>query len=187
MKNLIEPEKLEYLKSKPMSYDEIEVFLDNNKEVAAGYLCKVIGVSEANFYSWRSKKFKREAKNAALPIDNSNEVIPTGVGKRKYSTEDKLKISKEYSNLKDAEKAPYLRRYGIYSSDIARWTEIIDKAAFEALNSRKPKKGIKTPEQLKIEELQQELQIQEKVISKLSTIIVFQKKVSAILKDHESI
>lgn len=187
MKNLIEPQLLESIMNKTMSYEEIEDFLNQHPRVAAGYLCKVLGVPAGNFYSWRSKRSKRDLKNATLANENPNEVTPTGLGKRKYSSADKLKIIKEYSKLKDAEKATFLRRFGIYSSDIDRWTEITDKASFEALNNRRSKKGHKTSEQLKIEELQKELQDQEKVISKLSTIIVFQKKVSAILKGDESI
>jgi hypothetical protein len=90
-------------------------------------------------------------------------------------------LLRDYVACIDSKRGAFLRTYGLYASDIDRWREVSDRAAIDALSVRKQGRKAKTPDQLKVAELERELQGQEKVISKLSAIVVIQKKVSAIL------
>lgn len=181
MKNLIEPQKLAELKSKPVSYETVESFLANEPKISAGYVCKVVGIAPSNFYAWRRRR-ENAAVNSELALQQPpSAVVPTGGSKRKYSAADKVALLRDYVVCSEGKRGEFLRTYGLYASDIDRWREVTDRAAIDALSVKKQGRQAKTPDQLKIAELERELQGQEKVICKLSAIVVIQKKVSAIL------
>lgn len=181
MKNLIEPEKLLSLKRKPVSYETVEEFLVNEPDVSGGYVCKVLGIAPSNFYSWRVRKGKKETSKKAKENLPPSEVIPTGVGKRKYTPGDMVVLVRDYQKAGEKKRGIFLRTYGLYHSDLERWRAVADQAAIEALGKKKHERVAKSAEQVKIEELEKEIQGQEKVISKLSAMIVVQKKISSIL------
>lgn len=181
MKNLIEPQKLAELKNKPASYETVEAFVATETKLAAGYVCKVIGIAPSNFYAWRRRREKVAAMSELKLQQPPSAVVPTSSHKRNYSAADKVALLRDYVACSDIKRGEFLRTYGLYASDIDRWREITDRAAIDALNVRKQGRKAKTPDQLKIAELERELQGQEKVISKLSAIVVIQKKVSTIL------
>jgi len=188
MKNLIDPQELAILKGKPATYESILDFLDRHPKVAAGYICKVVGIPAGNFYAWRARKQKSPADGTnSSDLSAGGGVAPLGAGKRKYSAEDKVNLLREYSKVDRSKAGEFLRAYGLYESDLERWQSVADLAAVEALRIKKQGPQPKSPEQLKIEELTRELQSQEKVISKLSAMVVAQKKVSAILGISDTI
>jgi len=180
MKNLIEPAKLQELKSKPVSYETILEFLDKEPDVAAGFVCKAVGVPPGNFYAWRLRHVRAEASKKVRESRPASEVTPTGVGKRKYTPAEMVALVRDYEKLDGKKRGSFLRTYGLYHTDLERWKGIADQAAVEAFGKKKRRAG-KSEEQFKIEELERELQGQEKVISKLSAIVVVQKKISTIL------
>lgn len=181
MKNLIEPRKMAELKSRPANYETVEAFLVSEPKISAGYVCKVIGIAPSNFYAWRSRKENTASKSELKLRQPPSAVVPTGGSKRKYSASDKVALLRDYVACSESKRGELLRTYGLYASDVDRWREVTDRAAIEALSVRKQGHKAKTPDQLKIAELERELQGNEKVISKLSAIVVIQKKVSAIL------
>lgn len=188
MKNLIDPQELAVLKSKPATYESILDFLDRHPKVSAGYICKVVGIPAGNFYAWRARKQKASVDAVyTSKLAPGGGVVPVGAGKRKYSAEDKVILLREYGKLDRSKTGEFLRAYGLYESDLERWQSVVDKAAIEALRLKKQGPQPKSADQLKIEELTRELQSQEKVISKLSAIVVVQKKVSAILGISDTI
>ena len=181
MKNLIEPHKLAELKSKPASYETVEAFLASETKLAAGYVCKVVGIAPGNFYAWRRRNERAAAKSDLKLQEPPSTVVPTSGSKRTYSASDKVALLRDYAACSESKRGEFLRTYGLYASDLDRWREITDRAAIDALTTRKQGRRAKNPDQLKIAELERELQGQEKVISKLSAIVVIQKKVSTIL------
>lgn len=181
MKNLIEPKKLAELKSKPANYETVEAFLASETKLSAGYVCKIVGIPPSNFYTWRSRKEKATSKSNLKLQQPPSTVVPTSGSKRKYSAADKVALLRDYVACSENKRGELLRTYGLYASDIDRWREVTDRAAIEALSVSKQGHKAKTPDQLKIADLERELQGHEKVISKLSAIVVIQKKVSAIL------
>lgn len=189
MKNLIDPKELVVLKSKPATYEIILEFLDRHPRVAAGYVCKAVGVPPENFYSWRRRhqKSKDETADALGITIGGGGVVPVGANKRKYSAEDKVTLLREYERLDQSKTGEFFRIYGLYETDLARWQSVADQAAVEALRLKRQGPPAKSSEQLKIEELTRELQGQEKVISKLSALVVVQKKISTILGGLDTI
>lgn len=181
MKNLIEPRKMAELKSKPATYETVEAFLTSEPKISAGYVCKVVGIAPSNFYAWRRRRENAATKSELKSQQPPSAVVPTGGSKRKYTAADKVALLRDYAACSESKRGEFLRTYGLYASDIDRWREVTDRAAIDALSVRKQGRKAKTPDQLKIVELERELQGQEKVISKLSAIVVIQKKVSAIL------
>lgn len=187
MKNLIEPEKLQALKSQPISHEVIAKFLESEPKVSVSYICRTLGIAPTSFYSWRSRRQKSETRRQAQLERPPSEVTPTGAGKRNYSAEDKVALVRDYQGLSEEKRGSFLRTYGLYHSDLERWREVIEQAAVEALSKRKQGRAAKNEDQVKIEELQKELVGQEKVIAKLSAIVVVQKKISTILGISEVI
>jgi|HubBroStandDraft_6_1064221.scaffolds.fasta_scaffold713389_1 hypothetical protein len=180
MKNLIDPKILAELKQEPVSYERIASFLEGNKEITAARLCKLLGVDPQQYYNWKSRTLKRpEGTNGDF------EVVPTGDGKKNYSASDKLTLIKRYITLEGEKRTEFLRMYGLYDSDLARWLEKVDEAALVALSTRKARCDKKSAEQLENERLSKELRGQEKTIAKLSAIVVAQKKISELLKDED--
>ena len=178
MKNLIEPRMLQSLRSKPITHEVIAEFLLKNPGVSAGFVCKAVGMQPTSFYSWRNRQQRKVEATQGSP---ASDVTPAGASKKKYSAEEKVALVRDYQRISEEQRGAFLRTYGLYHSDVERWSGAMDQASIEALSKKKQGRPIKSQEQIKIEELERELQGQEKVISKLSAMVVVQKKISNIL------
>ena len=55
-------------------------------------------------------------------------MVPTGVDKKSYSASDKLQLVKRYGTTGGDKRTEFLRTYGLYESDFARWQEKADEA-----------------------------------------------------------
>jgi hypothetical protein len=185
VKNLIEPKKIALLKSKPATYETVLEFLraealNSEVKISAGLVCKIVGVPASNFYMWRARRERNEL-TATQPLKLISEVVATGNKKRKYSPSDKVTLLRLFDKSSEKDQAIFLRTYGLYQSDLDRWRDLVTDAAIKALTASRQGPKSKSAEQVKIQELERELQGQEKVISKLSALVVIQKKVSEIL------
>lgn len=180
MKNLISPKILASYKNNPPSTEEIVEFLDSNDNISTAQFCKAIGVSPQKVYDFRYRK-QKGTQNDSLSV------TPKAASKsnNRYSAEDKYILVSEYNRVDDKGKAELLRKYGIYQTDVDRWEEKIRQAGLEALKKRKTRSDKKSPERLRIEELEKELKEQEKTSAKLSTLLVLQKKTFDMLSKND--
>jgi len=48
------------------------------------------------------------------------DVVPTGVDKKSYPPNDKLKLIKRFTSLEGEARTEMLRKYGLYESDFSR-------------------------------------------------------------------
>jgi transposase len=181
MKNLMDPELLAQIQALPKTCESVESFLKENPELKPGIVCRTMGLPPSSFYSWRSRKLEAQDRRNLSDSALINSVEPTGSGKREYSAQDKIELLKVFDRLEESKRGEFLRKFGLYHSNLDRWREVIDKAGIEALGKKKKGPAGKTDDQRKIEELQRELMAQEKVITRLSAIATAQKKVSEIL------
>lgn len=183
MKNLIDPQIIATYKKNPPTTEEIVKFLDSNRKISTAKFCKLIGISPQKVYDYRYRK-QSEKSSKDSPLSS---VIPKAASKsfNRYSAEDKYILISEYNKADDKGKAELLRRYGIYQTDIDRWEEKIKQASLEALGKRKTRSDKKSPEQLKIEELEKELNEQRTTSAKLSTLLVLQKKTFDMLSKND--
>jgi hypothetical protein len=179
MKNIIEPHIIESFKVNRPSYQEIKDFLESHSNVSASYLSKLIGFSLQGFYDWKNRQKKKET----LKPDNTANgfsVSPRS-GNDKYPASEKLALVREYVKLQNGSKSEFLRKYGLYQSDIGKWSEVADLAAIEALSQRRTRSDKKSESFIELESLKKEIAGQEKTIAKLAALVVIQKKVSEIL------
>jgi len=179
MKNIIEPNIIEAFRKSTPSFEEINIFLEDKPHVSAAYFCKLIDVNIKHYYDWKHRKNKVLFKKST---DTHNLSVTPASGKnQKYSAVDKLKLVKEYLNLEEGKKTEFLRKYGLYQSDISRWIELSEAASIEALSKRKVRSDKKSETEVELEKLKKEMAFQEKTIAKLAALVVFQKKVSEII------
>ena len=179
MKNMIAPEKLAALMEKPVSFERIADFLADDSTITATQLCRMLNVDSQQYFNWKSKRAKRALVAASPAIESA--VEPTGQGKKKYSADEKMKLLNQFASFEGAARAEFLRKFGLYQSDVDRWSALVHEAAIAALSTRKPRSDKKSPEQVQLESMRKEMQGQEKTIAKLAALVVIQKKVSEIL------
>lgn len=181
MKNLMSPETLAFFKQRPTPIKEIVEFLDSHSEITTPMLCKFLDINTRIIYDYRHRLKK---------IDNSKntdiEIVPKNASKKlnRYSAEEKLGLIEKYNLSNETERVALLRRYGIYQSDITNWQQKAREASLEALGHRKIRSDKKSDELIKIEELEKDLQDQEKTTAKLSTLLMLQKKTFDFLKKN---
>jgi len=179
MKNLIPPEILSTLKREPVSIPDIVKYLDKNQDVSTSILCKLIGVPASRVYDYRYRQRKNSSDESLVkgvnPKGSSN-------SQSRYTASEKFEIVDSYNSSPEEVKSKILREYGLYTTDIQRWHEQIKEAAIDRLKTRKVRSDKKSPEQIRIEELERELKEQEKTTAKLSALIVLQKKTEEIFK-----
>jgi transposase-like protein len=181
MKNLFDPQILQELKTKPVDSKTVDEFLTVYPQASAGFVCKVIGLPPSTYYSWKNRQRKSEASKLLKNDQSLSDVSPSGAGKRRYSPEEKVTLIRDYQRLNEKDRGEFLRSYGLYYSDLERWLGVAEQAAIAALGKKKQGRIAKSPEHLRIEELEREIRGQEKVITRLSALVVIQKKVSSIL------
>lgn len=184
MKNLIDPKVIEgFINTRP-SYDEVSAFLESHPEIVASHFCKLINVNLQTYYSWKHRNNKSKSK---VPSDGSENLLvnPVSGKNRNYTAEEKLKLVREYLNLESGKKTEFLRKFGIYQSDISKWSELAQSAALVALSARKIRSDKKSDAEIELEGLKKEIAGQEKTIAKLAALVVFQKKISEILNGEK--
>ena len=117
-------------------------------------------------------------------VSESNPEVMAIKRKRTRTTEDKLRIVREFDSCRDSgERGTILRREGIYGSYIYRWRRERDEVALLGLSDQKrgPKADPARGEKLRIIELEKQVLRLEKDLKKSHIIIDVQKKISEIL------
>jgi transposase-like protein len=109
--------------------------------------------------------------------------VPAKTPRRSFTAEYKLRILRELDTCTEqGQKGALLRREGLYSSNVTRWREQLDKGLLHGLGQkrgRKPKKNV--PEKKRIDELERENAKLRDQLKKAETIIDVQKKISEAL------
>ncbi len=185
MKNLISPEVLAEFQLRPVPFERMIAFLNANPSVTAATLCKLSNIPVQKLYNWRNEQRKRDAGVTAVK-QSGFDVVPQPESGR-YSAADKLSLAKEFGKLEGEKRAELLRKFGLYQSDIHRWQTSADQAALESLGQRKTRSDKQSNESKLIEALRKDLANRDRKIEKLETLVMIQKKLSALLSDTESI
>ena len=180
MKNMIDPQVLAELKKQPVSFEGLSGFLMKEPGVTAAQLCKLVDVEPQDYYRWKHLKSKADLGDNRK-IDDDFSVVPVSGKNKGYSASDKFKLINRYLKLDESKRSEFLRKFGIYASDITRWSTLVETAAVEALGKRKPRSDKKPAEQVELERLKKENRGQEKTIAKLAALVVIQKKVVELL------
>lgn len=137
-----------------------------NRSMSA--LIRETGISKATLYRW-IKKYRSVAagfeKRAIKP--------------ESWSYSQKLRAVLESQHLKDDELGAYLRKHGLFYSNLAQWkAEILDD-----MKKSKPQNPTATKEAQylrKIRELEAELKMKEKALKEATALISLKKKAELI-------
>jgi len=123
-------------------------------------------------------------------VDENNEV-PTEPSlerrtRRQFSGAEKQRLVAEFDALERGEKGTWLRRNGLYASQLANWRKTLSE---EGLNGLEPSKGgrkAKDPRDRRIEELEREKKRLEHRARVAEDMVGLQKKLFALLEDAQS-
>lgn len=182
MKNIIEPQIIEAFKKNPPSYEEIHGFLANKPDVSAALFCKLLNINIKGYYDWNFRRKNKDLQRQSSEVADNLLVKPVA-SKKKYTAADKLTLVNKYSKLEEGKKAEFLRKFGLYQSDISKWSELSQAAAIEALSKRKTRSDKKSETEIENNKLKKEITSHEKTIAKLATLVMLQKKVSELLSE----
>lgn len=94
----------------------------------------------------------------------------------KWTSEKKLQVLIETGSLSEEELGSYLRREGIFSSQLEEWK----KEFITSMNSSKKPKVGKDHRDHKIKSLEKEILRKDKALAEASALLILQKKVNLI-------
>lgn len=150
---------------------------------SATSLSEDVGVPQATLSRWLkqagtvpavSKRKTTQKKRAGT----------TGKRPQDWSAEAKLQVVLEAARLSDDELGEFLRRKGLHEAQLEQWRKLVEKAAQEALETSRRRRG-PSPEQKRIRELEKELLRKDKALAEAAALIVLKKKALAIWGDED--
>ena len=86
--------------------------------------------------------------------------------------------------MNEEELGAYCRKHGLYTTDIKRWSEILESSMDSDKPIKEIEKELKT-EQEKKKALEKELKYKEKALAEAAALLVLRKKADAIWEDPE--
>lgn len=141
--------------------------LSGPKRVTANSLSREVGIAQATLSRWL-----RDSGNVVDMTRPSRKQEKSAV-RKEWTGKEKLRVLVEASSLTDAELGEYLRREGLYESDVHRWrTE-----AEGALGGRGGGGG---EERKRIKALERELRRKESALAEAAALLVLKKKAQEI-------
>jgi transposase len=103
--------------------------------------------------------------------------------RRLFTADFKRRIVRDTDNLQPGEVAAFLRRHGLFHTQVRLWKEQIERGELEALSPKKPGRKPQDPELAakQLAEKDREIRRLRERLAKAETIIEVQKKISEIL------
>jgi transposase-like protein len=140
----------------------------NNEKVRS--VSHEFGISSSTITTWLYKA----RKNNSIPINKS-------VDKR-YSLKDKYQILMKISSLNDKETGIYLRELGLHSQHLNVWNQELK----DYMENKKPQEDESTSKlKKKIKSLEKEIQIKDKTLADMVTLIALKKKLDDYIDQRE--
>ena len=106
--------------------------------------------------------------------------------RRKFSSSDKQRLLAEYDNLAHGEKGAWLRRQGLYASQLAGWRRTLQAQGTEGLEPNTGGRKAKDSRERRIEELEREKARLEKRLDVAEESVALQKKCLALIEAAKS-
>jgi transposase-like protein len=172
MKQLvIDKESLKLFKSRPSPYQQIVDFIDNS-DYTTVEVAKAIEMDPQAIYNFRTK-MRRKGHQEGEVIKPLTKLK----GRERYNPEQKFKLFIEFENLyNDDDRSAFYRKYGIYTSDMAKWKNDIKQSAIESLARKNAKNSKEKQKESIIEKLENDLAAQNHEMNKLKAMLDIQKK-----------
>jgi transposase-like protein len=145
--------------------------------ISANELSREVGVSQSTLSRWL-----REASNVASVVKKKPTAKKATAARPRRPTrspEDKVRIVREATELRDAELGAFLRREGLHEEDLAAFRDEVWSAAVAGLSGpTKPRGG--SEEDKRIKELERELRRKEAALAEAAALLVLRKKAVAL-------
>lgn len=106
--------------------------------------------------------------------------------RRKFSGAEKRRLVAEFEALERGEKGAWLRRNGLYASQLANWRKTLAESGMDGLEPGKGGRKPKDPRERRIEELEREKARLEQRARVAEDMVDLQKKLFALLEDAQS-
>lgn len=123
-------------------------------------------------------------------MDESNEVQTEPSlerrSRRRFSGADKQRLVAEFETLGRGDKGEWLRRNGLYASQLANWRKTLAEAGMAGLEPDKGGRKPKDPRDRRIEELEGEKKRLEQRARVAEDTVDLQKKLFALIDDAHS-
>lgn len=123
-------------------------------------------------------------------MDESNEVQTEPSlerrSRRRFSGADKQRLVAEFEALGRGEKGEWLRRNGLYASQLANWRKTLAEAGMVGLEPDKGGRKPKDPRDRRIEALEREKRHLEQRARVAEDTVDLQKKLFALIEDAHS-
>jgi transposase-like protein len=150
--------------------------------ISATALCKEVGVSQNTLSRWL-----REASAVTPTVASMSKKKPSSrkSSSRGRTAEEKLQIVLKAAALSDDELGAFLRREGLHEVQLEEWRAKAMEAATGALKAPHGKRSERTPEFLKIKELERELLRKDKALAEVTALLVLKKKIQELLGDED--
>lgn len=123
-----------------------------------------------------------DAPERALGTDHDPDPeIPAKARRRQYSARYKAETLATYEKLAESERGAFLRREGLYSSNITEWRHQRDRGALEAL-AKPAGRPTADPKDREVAALRKENERLNRELDKARKVIEVQGKLSALLE-----
>jgi transposase-like protein len=123
-----------------------------------------------------------DAPEKALGMDHDPDPeIPAKARRRQYSARYKAETLAAYDRLPKNERGAFLRREGLYSSNITEWRHQRDRGALEAL-AKPAGRPVTDPKDREVAALRKENDRLSRELDKARKVIEIQGKLSALLE-----
>lgn len=143
---------------------------------SATSLSKEVGVPQSTLSRWL-----RKAKLGPMTSKSQG----SGGGRRKrWTSEEKLRVVLEAAKLDERRLGAFLRREGVHESELERFREEVEEAAQRGFEASRPRRGLSS-EQKRIRQLEKELKRKEKALAEAAALLVLRGKVQAFLSEDE--
>jgi len=125
-----------------------------------------------------SEAFQDAERSVEVPAEGGIEVRPRK--RRKFSRAEQLQLLREYEALAQGKKGLFLRRHGLYATQISAWRKLRDKRFVQNAPKRGRKAKAVNPLAKKLAEKDCQLRRAHKRLEFLEKVIEVQKKISEI-------
>lgn len=99
---------------------------------------------------------------------------------KRWTAAEKFRVVVEASKLSDEDLGELLRREGLHEAQLKEW-----RAAAEGALADAPRSSKKSPEAVKIKELEREVRRKDKALAEASALLILKKKAEAIWGDTD--
>ena len=145
--------------------------------ISANSLSRLEGIPQPTLSKWL-----REA-GTLEPMKNNKKQSDRKLDPNKLTSDQRLRVILEISQLPEDQIGAYLRERGLYESQVNQWRQSAEDAL--SSSSIRKQRSKKSQEAKKIKQLEKELKRKDKALAETAALLVLKKKAQAIWGDED--